>query len=480
MEKFFRNMKLEDFHLIRTPKDLHFDVLFHATTLTLMRIKKDLTLILEDFLNKRCDYESFPIHAKKSLEKIFEIILQKETPEFTHYNKITILLNVSHACNLRCKYCYANFGTYNSPGLMDEETAIKTIDVLSKIRPISGITFFGGEPTLNLKTIERVCKHITNLFESGEIEEMPFLGMVTNGTCSSLEFLNLIKKYNIFVTISVDGPQSINDLLRVYPDGRGTYREIKNTFERIKETMGYTPDIEVTYTQLHKEKGWDLEKLISFLEKEFSFNFLRGVIADVALPEGHPLALKSPDSDSIFFERAIKIMDDLSDGKSVRGNLSFLEGLIPLITKKPYMYMCPIGVTTFAVSANGNVYPCQLFIGDDKFCLGNVHSQNFMGTKKYNRVINLIEKYVNKQNNPKCSKCWAKALCKSCPGSMYKKSGNFADIPLDGYCKYRKKMIETTLVEIAKIQAMPDRWIKFVRNLKDTIKKADRSERMVI
>ncbi len=58
MEKFFRNMKLEDFHLIHTPKDLHFDVLFHATTLTLMRIKKDLTLILEDFLNKRCDYES--------------------------------------------------------------------------------------------------------------------------------------------------------------------------------------------------------------------------------------------------------------------------------------------------------------------------------------------------------------------------------------------------------------------------------------
>jgi len=82
----------------------------------------------------------------------------------------TLELCVTHACNLACRYCYGRHGGANGDGggplygsrvaQMPEETAIKAVDLFW---PGSGglselnLTYFGGEPFLNLLLMRAVA-----------------------------------------------------------------------------------------------------------------------------------------------------------------------------------------------------------------------------------------------------------------------------------------------------------------------------------
>ncbi len=63
---------------------------------------------------------------------------------------LRLTLNVSNACNMACKYCYASGGTYNTTEmLMNQNTALNTINFFNKnFSSIEHVNFFGGEPTL--------------------------------------------------------------------------------------------------------------------------------------------------------------------------------------------------------------------------------------------------------------------------------------------------------------------------------------------
>lgn len=64
-----------------------------------------------------------------------------------------LILNISHECNMRCKYCFADHGHFQSKAaLMSKKIAKDSIDYwfehLDKSRKRTSITFFGGEPLL--------------------------------------------------------------------------------------------------------------------------------------------------------------------------------------------------------------------------------------------------------------------------------------------------------------------------------------------
>ncbi|MBT1247641.1 MULTISPECIES: 4Fe-4S cluster-binding domain-containing protein [unclassified Thermosipho (in: thermotogales)] len=68
-----------------------------------------------------------------------------------------LVLTVSHMCNLKCVYCYAEEGTYHSKGLMNLETAKKAIEMFyEKGQSNVGISFLGGELLINFSVIKRV------------------------------------------------------------------------------------------------------------------------------------------------------------------------------------------------------------------------------------------------------------------------------------------------------------------------------------
>ena len=82
-----------------------------------------------------------------------------------------LLLSLTGACNLGCKYCYAD--SYNE-NMMTFDIAKKAIALVQSQSNDFIIQFSGGEPLLNINLIRTISQHIkdNNITDKDEINEV--------------------------------------------------------------------------------------------------------------------------------------------------------------------------------------------------------------------------------------------------------------------------------------------------------------------
>ena len=138
-----------------------------------------------------------------------------------------IQLSVSDACNFACRYCFCDFVdrrdakrqelSARREKLMTFETAQKTIDTVIDVirrnnRPSVVVKFFGREPLVNWRLIRRVLEH----YGHGERHGLQIAyAMTTNASLVTPEMAELLARYRVTTTVSVDGLSDSNDGVRV-------------------------------------------------------------------------------------------------------------------------------------------------------------------------------------------------------------------------------------------------------------------------
>lgn len=111
------------------------------------------------------------------------------------------VLPVGVTCNLRCDYCYEEAGRKVTPTAKYQRD--KVIAAFQK-SPDAHMNLFGGEPLLiSLKDLEELLKI--------GFERRGKTGIQTNGTLITPAHVELFRKYNTQVGISLDGPDDLND-----------------------------------------------------------------------------------------------------------------------------------------------------------------------------------------------------------------------------------------------------------------------------
>ncbi len=136
-----------------------------------------------------------------------------------------IELYLAEACNLRCRYCYVDGNAALNNGLMPWEIARQAIDlVFSRAGDADQIhiTFFGGEPLLNKPVLRRAMDYSQQL--GAERGKQVIYSMTTNATLLDDEIIDLIKRYNFGLMVSLDGPPEVQDRMRPFADGRRIIR----------------------------------------------------------------------------------------------------------------------------------------------------------------------------------------------------------------------------------------------------------------
>ena len=134
--------------------------------------------------------------------------------------KITsIMLNVTHCCNLKCRYCFV----HQHPATMTLQTAMDAtnwiIDNAKNIKVTPHINFFGGEPLLCYDTIIKPI--VTYVRDELRI---PFtFGMTTNGTLLTEERIDYLSKNHVGVLFSIDGVKDVQDANRITQEGTGSF-----------------------------------------------------------------------------------------------------------------------------------------------------------------------------------------------------------------------------------------------------------------
>jgi len=174
----------------------------------------------------------------------------------------TALVNITNKCNLKCKHCFVfREGNPNTPTEKNEMPAELMIKEIKKYRRKYGILrmlWMGGEPLLRKDVLKLGVKQF---FQNV---------IATNGT---LPLMNLGP--NIKWTISLDGPEEINDEIR----GKGSFKRVISNLNNLPEN--FCGDLQCNCVVTKKNEDC-FEKLIDVLRNETP---IRGITFTFYVPK---------------------------------------------------------------------------------------------------------------------------------------------------------------------------------------------------
>lgn len=354
-------------------------------------------------------------------------------------NRVKALcLNVAHDCNLRCRYCFASKGDYNlKRNIMPRIVGEKAVDFILKnsgnLKNLE-IDFFGGEPLLAYDTVKHVVDYARSQ-EKNYNKKINFT-ITTNAVLLNDEKIHYLHENMDNIVMSLDGRKEINDRMRVRLNDKGSYDEIlpkiKKMVElRVRDKKSYY--IRGTFTRYNLDFAEDVKHLSDLGFSEISI--------EPVLAKGEDYEIREEDL-NIIYTQYEKIAEEYLLRKNTNKKFRFYHFNID-IYRGPCVYKrliaCGAGREYFAVTPEGDIYPCHQFVGLEEFKMGNV----FDG--KLDEKI--MEKFKNTHVFAKkdCIECWAKFFCSGgCSANNYKRRDDL-NTPDKVFCNMQKKRIEYAL-----------------------------------
>lgn len=374
-----------------------------------------------------------------SLESEGALNAPRKISEFTKNAGVVkaLCLHICHDCNLRCEYCFASGGTYNTArDYMSAETAKAAIDFLisssGNIRNLE-VDFFGGEPLMNLGVVKETVEYAKS--RAAEAGKRFSFTMTTNCLLlnkANAEWLNAEMDN---VVLSIDGRESVHNGVRKSVSGKDCFGVILDNavaFRKIRGDKKYY--VRGTYTAKNKDFCSDILAL-----NDRGFDQIS--VEPVVLPEDHPLALKMSDLEELEAEYD-KLAEAYIERRKTGKWFNFFHYMIdldhgPCLNKR--LTGCGAGTDYLAVSPTGDIYPCHQFVGNEEYLLGNVRE----GISRQD-VRERFARYTV-LSKPHCAECPAKYYC---GGGCTANALHFTGSPDGCYelgCALQRKRLENSL-----------------------------------
>jgi len=139
------------------------------------------------------------------------------------------------------------------------------------------IIFYGGEPLLNLYTLQKALEYIQLCQNRHRLPRKNLnLVLATNGTLLNRKIAKLLKRYNIKVSIGLDGIKNVNDYYRKDSEGNGTFNRVIRAMTILRQEG---VDIWISSALTPYSIRYN-NRFINILERykvdQFGFNILRG------------------------------------------------------------------------------------------------------------------------------------------------------------------------------------------------------------
>jgi uncharacterized protein len=277
-------------------------------------------------------------------------------------------------CNLQCRYCFGenmddfdeDFGDfeldYSLPRKADYD--IRYLNRFSRKDPESVLTFYGGEPLLNL---EFVKKTLDNVYAKQFMIQ-------TNGQLLDLLEPKYVNRFHT-ILVSIDGDEALTDYYR----GKGTFRKVINNLKLIKKN-GFKGELIARVTVMEQT---DIEKQIRYLldNPEFSFSSIHWQLNAGFWGNDHPrrdFKRWSIENYMPGVQRLTQFWVDEMEQKGLVLKLYPLLGIANslLSDKEPSLMRCGGGWVNYAIQTDGYIIPCPTMWGMKKYYLGHIADAN--------------------------------------------------------------------------------------------------------
>lgn len=374
-------------------------------------------------------------------EQLFtEDIYEKYIADFKKRKTVVkaLCLHIAHDCNLACKYCFAEEGEYHGRrALMSLDVGKRALDFLienSGNRRNLEVDFFGGEPLMNFEVVRELVQYGRS--KEKEYNKNFRFTLTTNGVLLNDDIMEFLNREMANVVLSLDGRKEVNDRMRPFRNGTGSYDRIVPKFQKFAESRNQDSYyVRGTFTRENLDFSQDV---IHFADLGFRRMSIEPVVGD----ETQPYAIREEDLPKIM-EEYDKLAAEYIKREKEGNGFCFFHFMIdlnqgPCVAKR--LSGCGSGTEYLAVTPWGDLYPCHQFVGQEQFLLGNV----FDGINQPQICEEF--KLCNVYAKEKCRNCFAKFYCSGgCAANSYQFHKSITDA-YDIGCEMQRKRVECAIM----------------------------------
>ena len=356
----------------------------------------------------------------------------------------TLVVNVTNQCNLSCEYCYeygedkiVDTENGSQPKFMSAETAQSAVDLALReagVGKTAHITFFGGETLMNFKVLKSTVGYARRTAAAqGKLVDF---SLTTNATLLQPDVIDFLAEERIGVTISIDGPQEIQDKFRVFSNGKGSYDIAAPKIKALLARHTTRPiGARVTLTK----QTLDVQRIYNHLFHDMGFWEVGFAPVTTAPQRGHAIDDAGHDDLLAQFRALAQDFLQASLQNKHHGFSNVRETLQEIHHGHAKAYPCGAGIGLLGVATDGQVSLCHRFAGSDAHRFGSVTE----GIDRARQASFLEDHHVAHKTD--CSQCWARPICGG--GCYHEAHTRYGDTtrPNLHYCEWIRGWTHTCL-----------------------------------
>lgn len=324
-------------------------------------------------------------------------------------NLNVLIKPASSKCNLKCKYCFYEDVSLTREikdySLMSIDTSHKIIDNIFSDKELKfvSIGFQGGEPTLaGIDFFKDFFEYVS--LKKGDVKVE--FSMQTNGIILNEQWINLFKKYDVLIGLSLDGPAKIHNQNRIDLGGGNTHSKVINAVKLLNEG-------EVKYNVLVVVSGETAKNI----DKIYNYLVGLGITHLQFIPLLKPIDYKVKNIyklNDVYFNylnQLFKVwLKDYNEGKiiSIRMFDNILNMMMGYAPESCDMRgSCSI---QNVIEADGSTFACDFFALDE-YCIGNSCNDSFVDMLENDIAVNFIKTSLELPDQ--CQSCEIYNLCRN-------------------------------------------------------------------
>lgn len=338
----------------------------------------------------------------------------------------TLVLNVTHGCNLACTYCYRRNYGQNEPipepmsmDIIKRALMMFPYNPKAPQNPRFNVGFFGGEPLVAFERVKEAVAHVEALCAKRGVKAS--FSMTTNGTLITDEVADFLCDKEFSLIVSLDGPMEVHNRHRPAVTGN-SFSLTMAGLERLKERKGVR---HITLRSTFTAEGVDLVERLEYLNGLCDHGYAQHVsVEPVSLTEGG--CTTTFGDDLAITVRNVKqflpeyhkatdwIIARARAGKRVRFHQP-LKMLQRLVDRANACGECGAGKAYRTVAPDGTIFACHREGGSK---IGTV----FEGLDEWPRAKWMDNRFYLHE---KCPTCWCRWICGGgCRMDSLDRSGN--------------------------------------------------------
>lgn len=380
-------------------------IIYNTLSGGILRLDDDYAQSFLDFLDTQNELNlktGLTDTLKKGLmvvdDDIDEIECLKVMNNLARYSGVSLGLTIAPTtkCNFACNYCYEHDINYFDMTSNVENRLINFIEEHMAGRNKLSITWYGGEPLLNIESIENISRKVINLKYDYSAQ------IVTNGYFLSKDVaIRLSDLYVKHVQITLDGTAELHDQRRFLKSGESTFYKILHNIKECCEILSIIIRVNVDKNNIN-----NVSKLLDVLNEYGLQGKVSLYISPVDNKKGSKCNINDCFSNEEFSLEALKFYQ-----KNINSGYVFFN--VPLFKTTG----CgAVNSSSYVIDPLGDIYKCWDDIGIATEKIGSI----------FEKTINLTSKALkwlsyDMLENDECCECKFLPVCMGgCPNKPIK------------------------------------------------------------